>query len=165
MREHAEAASHAIQEGILEAGITTRNWYLEFSQACHTMSSVLGLKRLQELIQGTCSLSEEPLWLLGLWYGLHDTDTGTDSLPAEVRSFGLCALGNHALWHCKLMWKGRTVGIINMSYPKHLKVLHLLSFWHDVYEHLHRCCLRPQLFAANIACSIAWRVKCQVLCS
>jgi hypothetical protein len=84
MREHAEAASQAIQEGILEAGITTRNWYLKFSQACHSMSSVLGLKRLQELIQGTCSLSEEPLWLLGLWYGLHDTDTGTDSLPAEV---------------------------------------------------------------------------------
>ncbi|WIA30487.1 hypothetical protein OEZ86_000571 [Tetradesmus obliquus] len=49
------------------------------------MSSVLGLKRLQELIQGTCSLSEEPLWLLGLWYGLHDTDTGTDSLPAEMQ--------------------------------------------------------------------------------
>lgn len=85
MREHAEAASHAIQEGILEAGVTTRNWYLKFSQACHTMSSVLGLKRLQELIQGTCSLSEEPLWLLGLWYGLHDTDTGTESLPAEMQ--------------------------------------------------------------------------------
>jgi hypothetical protein len=94
MRGHAEAASQAIEEGIIEAGITTRNWYLKFSQACHTMSSVLGLKRLQELMQGTCSLSEEPLWLLGLWYGLHDTDTGTDSLPAEVSSVHVGKLPN-----------------------------------------------------------------------
>jgi hypothetical protein len=108
MREHAEAASHAIQEGILEAGITTRNWYLKFSAACHTMSSVLGLKRLQELIQGTCSLSEEPLWLLGLWYGLHDTDTGTDSLPAEVsdefqlRWGSMCVNPRCGLWNCRV---------------------------------------------------------------
>lgn len=110
MREHAEAASHAIQEGILEAGVTTRNWYLKFSQACHTMSSVLGLKRLQELIQGTCSLSEEPLWLLGLWYGLHDTDTGTDSLPAEVsirvrvRCCSTCAERSVFCGTTRVMW-------------------------------------------------------------
>lgn len=36
---------------ILESGLATRTWYLKLSATWHNMSQVLGLKRLQELIQ------------------------------------------------------------------------------------------------------------------
>lgn len=35
--------------------------------------------------QGTCSLSEEPVWLLGLWYAVQNADANTSSLTPEVR--------------------------------------------------------------------------------
>lgn len=85
-------------------------WYLKISEAWHTMSQHLGLKRLQELIQvlpeyqqllsemssghatygcllisqGTSSLTDEPVWLLGVWYGLANKDTNTAFMPEEV---------------------------------------------------------------------------------
>jgi hypothetical protein len=42
-------------------------------------------------VQGTCSLSDQPVWLLGIWYGVSNQDTGAASLTPEVRSLCFAA--------------------------------------------------------------------------
>lgn len=35
-------------------------------------------------LQGTSSLTDDPVWLLGLWYGLQDADANKSSMTPEV---------------------------------------------------------------------------------
>jgi hypothetical protein len=35
-------------------------------------------------LQGTSSLTDDPVWLLGLWYGLQDADATKSSMTPEV---------------------------------------------------------------------------------
>jgi len=88
----------------------SRDWACRLLKRETWYSMSLGLKRLQELIQvsrltcrlckegvvslsidilvvelqGTSSLNDDPVWLLGLWYGLHDADTSKSSMTPEV---------------------------------------------------------------------------------
>lgn len=36
------------------------------------------------VLQGTSSLTDDPVWLLGLWYGLQDADSNKGSMTPEV---------------------------------------------------------------------------------
>lgn len=57
---------------------------LKAAEKWYSMSQAMGLRHLRDLVQGTTSLSESPVWLLGIWYGILDKDTGLAMLPAEV---------------------------------------------------------------------------------
>jgi hypothetical protein len=37
-----------------------------------------------QMLQGTSSLSDDPVWLLGLWYGVQDADSDKSSMTPEV---------------------------------------------------------------------------------
>eukprot|EP00775_Hariotina_reticulata_P005095 gene5095-5336_t len=87
MNEQPDAAGGTVLS-LRADPVVEPKWYLKISEAWHTMSQHLGLKRLQELIQGTCSLTDEPVWLLGLWYGLVNKDTNTAFMPEEATSAG-----------------------------------------------------------------------------
>ncbi|GBF93456.1 cysteine protease [Raphidocelis subcapitata] len=66
------------QEWLVKLGAALPSW--------RGMAQALGLRRLQELIQGTCSLSDQPVWLLGVWYGATDRETGAAGLTPEVEA-------------------------------------------------------------------------------
>eukprot|EP00877_Chromochloris_zofingiensis_P012489 jgi/Chrzof1/7494/Cz02g25290.t1 len=74
------------QEDDFSSGVVARQWYFKFSQTWRTMAQALGLKRLQELIQGTSALTTRPAWLLGTWYGVTNQDTDAAALAPEVEA-------------------------------------------------------------------------------
>jgi hypothetical protein len=42
------------------------------------------IKPILCFLQGTSSLTDDPVWLLGLWYGLHYADADKSSMTPEV---------------------------------------------------------------------------------
>jgi len=85
------SVSHLGSEEVVAA--SARHWYESFSTTWRSMASVLGLTKLQELIQGTYALSDQPAWLLGTWYGLRDHDADEDTLPPEMEGALLADFG------------------------------------------------------------------------
>ncbi len=89
----------------------TKLLFHRVSEGCRSMAQVLGIRRLHEFIQvrdiyhcckmhttrlqqgsrrytcvqGTTTISNEAVWLLGTYYAVRDSDTNTDWLTPEVR--------------------------------------------------------------------------------
>jgi hypothetical protein len=74
----ARAPRHAARARCRDNGRTCPPWLL----------GTITMRAARPPPQGTCSLSDQPAWLLGIWYGVTDADAGVAVLTPEVRPPG-----------------------------------------------------------------------------
>ncbi|GIL47679.1 hypothetical protein Vafri_4440 [Volvox africanus] len=48
-----------------------QSFYLKITQFAFSMSQALSLRKLADIMHGTTNLSQQPVWLLGTYYGVH----------------------------------------------------------------------------------------------